>query len=793
MGGQGRRGGGGGGGGGAGGSDASLRQKLLAVLLPGGIGNGSGGGNGRGGGGGGRGPRGGGGGGPTRRGGGGSDFLGGGEFSHGNGVGGGSGNRAVLANNARGSGGGGGPLTRGGNAAAANGGPHWPCVVCGFRANFATRSACFQCRAPRGGVGSPAGGFRPRDASGGGARTGPPGIGNGGTAAARGGPGGIPPRETNALGRPPFTVPQAASLRPQAAWRTAASLGARDGPIGADGKRPLLSSSLAGVAARRPAPAAAAGPLHGGGATAISATNGGPSSSAGSGTQATTQGGGATGSAVATAMPAAVHDQQGVTGSSGGGRLQPGADGFITVQARPRGGWRRAANGTNVEGQATAATPSPALPVGSSLELGATPAAVQADCTQTTTDQSMGEAVDVQEDMEQVHGPTVAELREAHARDREVADYLAQQGYGLDHPVRAAAEAQAAEAKRAWDEARPGAAVSQRIVWAEKALVRAKRNQSRMEQAIDDLDRDYEAKRDAWLQQLADLRCKTREREEKLAEVSRQAAVEFRSAGDGNGNGPLRDAAEALEATVTPTIESLLAHIPADSPARQKVEQVVEMLKGVQGTVAKASRSSWADIYDIADDDAWEEDDEPWRNQHGGWASAPWEGTCHDHYDEGTQRDHGWYYDGWGQWRRDHTHPHTDHDGDMDTGEVQVPSWMEQSARDPHQIARADKRIKVDDDDHNGMQGRHVGGADGDAEHHASAARLQAAIQDAAATASLAAPAPQTPTAAEHAALERRRHEVWDMAQDQGAEITQQAIAGMASEELEEWATANLL
>ncbi len=420
-------------------------------------------------------------------------------------------------------------------------------------------------------------------------------------------------------------------------------------------------------------------------------------------------------------------------------------------------------------------------------------AAAPTDDAHASFDQPMGDAAATHTDDSQEHAPTVAELREAHARDRQVADYLAQQGYSLDHPVRAAAEAQAAEAKRAWDEAKPGAAVTQRIVWAEKALLRARRNQSKMEQAIDDLDREYEIQREAWVQQLTELRCKTKEREEKLADVSRQAAVEFRSSGDGAGGGPLRDAAETLEATVTPAIEGLLAQIPADSPAREQVEQVVGLLRGVQGTVARASRCSWADVYDIADDDNWEEDDMQWRGQYGGWRNAAWDSTHQDQCDDRDHQGEGWYCDGWGQWRAA-TYLPADQDESMDTADVQVPAWMAQSARDSSQIARADKRGKVDGDDPNGLQGRHVGSANGGTEDHANAARLQAAVHDAATAAtSAAAPAPPTPTAAEHTALERRRHEVWDMAQDQGVEVTQQALAGMASEDLEEWATANLL
>ncbi len=437
--------------------------------------------------------------------------------------------------------------------------------------------------------------------------------------------------------------------------------------------------------------------------------------------------------------------------------------------------------------QAATATPPAATAVAPQLDGHAPTPAAPSDGADASVDQPTGNAAEAQDGDDQERAPTVAELREAHAKDRQVADYLAQQGYGLDHPVRAAAEAQAADAKRAWDAAKPGAAVTQRIVWAEKALMRARRNQSKMEQAIDDLDRDYELQRDAWMQQLAELRGRTREREEKLADISRQAAVEFRSPADGvGGGGPLRDAAETLEGTVTPAIEGLLAQIPADSPARGQVEQVVGLLRGVQGTVARASRCSWADLYDIADEDSWEEDDMQWQDHDGGWRDDAWHPARHDRMD-------GWYQDGWGQWRSAEYLP-MDHGDAMDTTDVQVPTLDAQAARDPGACARADKRGKIDGDDPNGMQGRHVGGADSGTDDHANAARLQAAIHDAAtAAASATVPAPPTPTAAEHAALERRRHELWDLAQDQGVEVTHQALAGMASEDLEEWATANLL
>ncbi len=94
---------------------------------------------------------------------------------------------------------------------------------------------------------------------------------------------------------------------------------------------------------------------------------------------------------------------------------------------------------------------------------------------------------------------------------------------------------------------------------------------------------------------------------------------------------------------------------------------------------------------------------------------------------------------------------------------------------------------------------RHAGGrhiedeedGEGGTADHENAAKLQAAVNDATAAAA-ATPAPPTPNLAEQE-LEKRRQEIWDLAQDQGAEITCEAIARMASEELEEWASAYLL
>ncbi len=341
--------------------------------------------------------------------------------------------------------------------------------------------------------------------------------------------------------------------------------------------------------------------------------------------------------------------------------------------------------------------------------------------------------------------------------------------------MRAAAEAQAERSKAAWDEAKPAKAVTLRMRWAEEALIRARKNQAKMEQSIDELDRDYEAKRLEWTQQLAALRAKTREREDKLAAVARQAAQEFGSTDCPESGEPLREAADVLATTVTPTVVGLLEQIPSDSPAREHVERVVSILRGVQGTVARASRERWADAYDIAGQDDQEGD--------------------YEEYDDDYQEDHC-DDDGQNWWEparpRRWTAGRSSTDVDsMDTTEARAPSWVEEGRAGPA-YGRASKLRACEGDDPGGMQGRHVGATDGETEDHENAARVQAAVSDAAMEVA-PPPAPPTPTAAEHAALEERRRGAWDLAQDQGVQVSYETIARMGGEELEEWITSNLM
>ncbi len=352
-------------------------------------------------------------------------------------------------------------------------------------------------------------------------------------------------------------------------------------------------------------------------------------------------------------------------------------------------------------------------------------------------------------------------------------EVLGQQGLQEGDPVLDMAQRQADSAKQAWEESKPGIGVSKRLVFAEQALTRARRGQAKMEQSIDDLDMEYEAERARRLQLLHDLRATTRRREAFLAQLSRQAAAEFQ--GDGVDAGrPTQLVVETIEGPIRDAVLEAHDAAPMGSDLRTRLSGALGALAELSATVARTSRTRWADdeadYYDLDGgdhDDGWwnHGDDTQWHS--GGWPGARGDG---DYYDQAA---HG--------------------SADMDTGDITVPTWIGadgQGDGDDCWHDRANKRWRKHGEDPNGVQGRHANPAEVPADHE-NAARLQAAVGGAA-MAEVAVPAPPTPNVAMEA-LERKRQEVWDLAQDQGAEISCETIAQMSMEQLERWQTEYLL
>ncbi len=407
--------------------------------------------------------------------------------------------------------------------------------------------------------------------------------------------------------------------------------------------------------------------------------------------------------------------------------------------------------------------------------------------TSTAADDESGEAA-------ADDGPTADELLAQSTRDQKLVAWLIDEGYPEDHPTRVDAAERAAASEQAWKGTRPGVGVSQRLVWAEKALARAKRAQAKQEQAIDELDNWYEHERIAQCQYLNELRDRTHKYEDKLADISTQAAAEFRGDSGGGGSSTLRDAVDAIEGDLGPTMRELMESMPEGSAIRSKISGALGTLSTVYSLVT-STRGRWADEYDIGDEDGAYGGGDPEPNAAYGHGANFWQQDWYDQQWEQRGHWHEWpaYYDC------------ANGEQTMDTADVQVPPWMQPEASRSTWDYRAWKRGRREDQDAQGTQGRQLGD-ESISDDHERAARLQAQCQDAAALAAgaaqqqqqqqhqqlqLAGPAAPTPEIVDQE-LEDRKQAVWDQAQSEGVEISCQAIASMAREELEEWAAAHL-
>ncbi len=560
-------------------------------------------------------------------------------------------------------------------------------------------------------------------------------------------------------------------------------------PIGADGRRPLLSASWAGVAARHPTPQPAAAPAVG---SEGSTTNGAQSRQQ--------------------PPPRQQHPQQPVGASLGRGQPLDG-EGFTLVQRR-----------------STATQPSgPGAPTddgpgggGGNGDVGE--AAAEGNGDDMAVDpprQYDGEAPHAEagggtQDEAGEQPPTADELKARLERHRRHLAWVDAEGFGTEDPVRIHAADMVAEAEARWRAATPGVAVAQRVLWAERAVRRARRVQSNQEQAIAELDDWYEGQRHAMHERLGELRARTRSFEDRLAMVSREAAAEY-APGDAPGSAEagdeMRDVVVALEGQVGPAMRAILDLAPEGSPMRNGIAAAMGSLDSLYAMAAAAANAQRATRYDITD----AEGDE-WDGAYGGVGG--YRGQAH-YDDEGwwssSHGGNGWWHDrgtyGWSSggddaaawWGGDGPAAGLGSTLAMDTADVQVPTWMRaESTEAGAWDVRAWKRGRFAGAHPQGMQGRH-GICEEAAGDHERMAQLQAHQTDAAAAAAVAptgasgsqgalGPAPPTPLAADHAkaALDRRKEEIWHAAQDEEVEVTLDQILAMGAEELEAWAAAHI-
>ncbi len=214
--------------------------------------------------------------------------------------------------------------------------------------------------------------------------------------------------------------------------------------------------------------------------------------------------------------------------NGGLGKVDADADGFTTVQRKLQ---QKSGGGNEDQAMATAATSSEQQAAAEDDSHGGA-----ADDTvsgeqqrRQDTDADAGQGQDLEEGAE----PTADELYAKWQRELRLVAWMAEQGYAEDDPARLDAAHRAAQAEAAWKGTKPGVRTSQRLIWAEQALTRARKAQAKQEQAIDELDAWYEAERLSQTQWLAELRARSRRYEQNLEDISRQAAAEFSSSGGG--------------------------------------------------------------------------------------------------------------------------------------------------------------------------------------------------------------------------------------------------------------------
>ncbi len=585
------------------------------------------------------------------------------------------------------------------------------------------------------------------------------------------------------MGRPPLSLhsPPPAGLRPQQATAVrsgalGAAAAARPTAIGANGGRPLLA--WAGVAARPPPRVDPAS------------------------TQQSAEGGNQPRAAPAAEAP-------GVAAQRAAARPVVDEEGFTLVQRPPGGAAARQ------QAAADAQRPPGTEPRdGGDGQRGpaAPPRAVEESCPrEDAAAVGHGQAEAAAEGGGEGAPPSVDALKEEWQQEQQLLDLLIQRGYDEEHPVRVAAQQQVEAAHRAWADASPGVAVTQRLLWADKALQRARRGHARLEQEIDELDRKYEYERGELCGKLHEQRARVRQREAKLAELSREAAGTFQ-AGGAHAEGRLdaiRGAVQTIEGDLAQAMREAHGLTQEGSPLRAKLEEAMGAIAAVHGMATHATRERSADHYHMSDvDDAEDWGHEGWSGDGDHWAHDRWphEGAWSAWHDGGHGYTSGWSYPAWQPAAR----AHEDTMGaDMDTGEVQAPVWMRvDGSGDAHWGGRSWKRGRREADDATGLQGRQLEGDSGpEALDHERVAIQQAQVQDAQAQhlrqehqrqlqqeqgAGTTAPAPPTPRA-EDLALEARRRAVWDQAQNDGVEVSAEELANMDAMVLEEWAAAHLI
>ncbi len=396
----------------------------------------------------------------------------------------------------------------------------WKCRGCDFQPNFGFRHRCWRCGAPRAG---------PQSAGGGGG--GKPGSGS-------------------------------------------------SGPLGADGKRPLLGGGARRLGAalsedKAPSfrvPGASAAAKAEAGRAAAAATS--EVRKAGVGVQSP----GARGAAGASSSKVRVDGCD--------------ADGFRLVQ-------RRGARGK----------PSADEHVDDAKDS-------DADDADMGSEAAPGSDADADDDQQDDDGaesePEPTELRRRWQQEIGIVKRLSRQGLKPDHPAMVAACDARDGAEQRWRGAKPPAPLATRLGWAQKKVDRAVCIQAETRQALVDLDREYNEKRSALQARMDEDTERVRMRRQQLQAVQDEAGGRGAQGRRAGGGEAVRRACDTLRRDVAPALVALAEQLGSGSEASATVNGLLASLTTSQKVMEEALEGS-APTFDMADGDG---DESVWSESH---------------------------------------------------------------------------------------------------------------------------------------------------------------------------------
>ncbi len=201
--------------------------------------------------------------------------------------------------------------------------------------------------------------------------------------------------------------------------------------------------------------------------------------------------------------------------------------------------------------------------------------------------------------------PSPEDLRVEWVKRAATVRLLARDGLEEDDEVMVAAIAARDGAKERWEAAKEPTPLSRRFQKADQALGKARKRVEQLEANMDELDREYDQRRQELVETWRAAKSKVRGAEEKLETVRTEVAVRpSREHVEDEASTRLRGTLRAFDG-MGPVLLAVAEGLPSDSSLKAKLQEQVLLLDAAHGAIASvaAGADGGAEVFDMADDD----------------------------------------------------------------------------------------------------------------------------------------------------------------------------------------------